>query len=58
MEKNDDLWAVKSFDERVREASKDYIKEQKFFTLAEMPKIKKAFCAGAEFATRLRNIMN
>lgn len=58
MGKNDDLWAVKSFDEKVREAAKEYVKEQKFFTLAEMPKIERAFRAGAEFATRLINPMN
>lgn len=52
MGKNDELWAVKSFDEKVREAAKEYVKEQKFFTLAEIPKIERAFKAGAEFATR------
>ena len=52
MGKNDELWAVKSFDEKVREAAKEYVKEQKFFTLAEIPKIERAFKASTEFATR------
>lgn len=49
---------VKSFDEKVREAAREYVKVQKFFTLAEMPKIERAFIAGVEFATRFRNSMN